>query len=73
MAITYGFNRDMGYNIVNTEMDKDEQYRYYTAMLFVTAREGYFKMAARDSGFSKETRHHIWLCLMGLMETWDII
>ena len=54
-------------------MDKDEQYRHYTAVLFITTRKSYFKMVSRDSDYSKETRRHVWLLLMGLIETWDII
>lgn len=56
-------------------MDKDEQYRYYAAVLFseATTREYYFEHTAAGSDYSKRTKHCVWLCLMGLMETWDII
>ena len=75
MVMSYGLDGNMGYNIADTEMNKDELYRHYAAVLFenATARKYYFEKMSRDSGFSKETRHHAWLCLMGLIETWDMI
>lgn len=56
-------------------MDKDEQYRYYAAVLFseATTREYYFEYTAVGSDYSERAKHCVWLCLMGLMETWDMI
>lgn len=56
-------------------MDKDEQYKYYAEVIFSEAstREYYFEHTAADSGYSERTKHCVWLCLMGLMETWDMI
>lgn len=69
MVMSYGFNRDMGYNIMNTDVEK--LYRRSVEALSQN-REHYIHtvMYYRTDGRS---RRLAWLCLMGLIETSDMV
>ena len=66
MAITSRLNRNMGSN----QMTKEEEHRYL--VLVTTISQDHFVSlfrGAHDYG----VKYRAWLCLMGLMETYDVI
>jgi len=71
MVTNYGFIRNTGYSII---MNSDAQYRYYAETVFKDdhIRKYYIDMYFTDPS-NKRTKLCIWLCLIGLYETWDII
>ena len=55
----------MGYTII----DKDEQYRNVMDMI---VKENPIYISALTEIPDKNLRHQLWLCYMGLIETWNI-
>jgi len=56
-------------------MEKDEQYRYYVKAIFGTdhTRNCFLTHLSKDSSYGQRSKRYVWLIVMGLMETWDII
>ena len=71
MAPDYGLNGNVGHTI----MEKDEQYRHYVKVIFGTdnTRNCYLIHLLNDNHYDQKSKRYVWLILMGLIETWDII
>jgi len=61
MVSAYGVNGNVGHN-----MTKEEERRFLVLMM--TVSQGHFTSLVRNSN-----DHRAWLCLMGLMETYEVI
>jgi len=50
-------------------MDNEEKYRYL--VIIATISQNHF-ISLLAGGHGDHIKHRTWLCLMGLMETWDM-